>query len=560
MSLSKFKLKKLQEQKATEENKQMTRQESAQELIRLAEEKGIHADRKRFFELCEKYPSDNWKTELGRKLNFYNQNPPEDKEFFIHLDSIKENIILHNPFIESTKEENNISNNLMNVLLDKNLIEIINKEFDKKIVGENEARKVIFLNMNMRNVENLSKGTDNLIVNALSGTGKDYITEAIFEIIPSNEKEELVKTTPKVLSYTRNRLITPLASWKKCALRMEDVSHNVLNDDSFKVFLSANPNKINFGKSVNKGKVINIEIEGKPSMVLTIANACMGEEQLRRLPNIFLDEGVNQTKEILKRQARFSMEGKSIEYDEDIIKAISYLKRVPVKIPYADKLIKIFENSTQNVIVRTAFPRFLDYIKSSASLHQYQREKDNEGFLIATEQDYALGALCLEKTTSNILMIPLSRLDEKLYNLFKENNLQNTSIDDLFNLEEVQKLGKSERWIRFRLDFLVSKGFLSKKSVKLEGIYKPINQYGFNPLQQFKIPKWNELFTSNTSNTTNASNTTNTSFTSNTTNKNKKEGVNEVNEVNETELNKKNSEKIDFKELDSCFKESEKYG
>jgi len=66
---------------------------------------------------------------------------------------------------------------------------------------------------------------------------------------------------------------TILPTWKKTALRMEDVGNEVLNDDSFKVFSSANPNKINKGKVVNKGKIIEIEIEGKPSIIMTTAEA-----------------------------------------------------------------------------------------------------------------------------------------------------------------------------------------------------------------------------------------------------------------------------------------------
>jgi len=106
------------------------------------------------------------------------------------------------------KEVENIehpSPEILNLLLNTNLLEEINKELDKKIVGEDEARKTIFMVANMRNVENLGKATDNLMVNAPSGTGKDHLCEAIFELIPDEEKEELIRTTPKVLAYTRNR-------------------------------------------------------------------------------------------------------------------------------------------------------------------------------------------------------------------------------------------------------------------------------------------------------------------------------------------------------------------
>lgn len=93
------------------------------------------------------------------------------------------------------------------ILLDPNFLELIDRELDKKVVGEHEARKTIFMVTNMRNVENLNKATDNLMVNAPSGTGKDHLCEAIFDLIPEEEKEELIRTTPKVLAYTRNRKI-----------------------------------------------------------------------------------------------------------------------------------------------------------------------------------------------------------------------------------------------------------------------------------------------------------------------------------------------------------------
>ena len=94
---------------------------------------------------------------------------------------------------------------IKNYLMNPDLINIIDEELDKKIVQEQEARIVIFLVANMRNVENLSKGSDNLIVNAVSGTGKDHVVGAVFDLIPKDEKEELIRTTPKVLAYTRNR-------------------------------------------------------------------------------------------------------------------------------------------------------------------------------------------------------------------------------------------------------------------------------------------------------------------------------------------------------------------
>jgi hypothetical protein len=231
-----------------------------------------------------------------------------------------------------------------------------------------------------------------------------------------------------------------------------------------------------------------------------------------------------------------------------LINALALLKRVNVSIPYADKLVPLFNESTANVIARTAFNRFLDYIKSSASLYQYQRETNSEGYVVANAEDYRNGALCLKKTTSNLLMIPLSKLDKAIYDFFKSHRTEQLSIDDLMEYTEIQHLGKSDRWIRFRCDFLVSKGFLNRISKSVEGSFKPVGFYNYNEVAELNLPTFEELM-KNTSNDANRTNTTINSDTSNTPqqrdNISFSEGVNEVNEVNETELTKHAFEELE---------------
>lgn len=442
----------------------------------------------------------------------------------------------------------------MKYLSDPNLLDLIDREFDKKIFGEKEARKTIFMIANMRNVENLNKATDNLMVNAFSGTGKDHITEAIFELLPIDEKEELLRTTPKVLAYTRNKTLDPNSTWKKVALRLEDASNEVLNDDSFKVLSSSNTNKINKAKTVNKGKVIDIQIEGKPSIIMTVADPNPKEELLRRYPIMYLDEGVNQNLGVMKRSAEYARMGKTIDYDNNIKDSLKYLHRIKVKIPFADRLIQLF--NPDNVIVKTHFNRFLDYIKSSCSLFQYQREKDEDGFFIPTSQDYEIARMMLMKTTSNILMIPLTKLRKDILFIFEKYNLENQSVDDLQNLKEFKDINITSEWLRKQLDWLTQKHFLLKATERRydengKAISKPVYVYTFNKLQSLEIPSWDKL--TETSSITHNKN--NSSITSNSSITNEKLGVNEVNELFEVKnhLLKNNSKWISFEDLGSKY-------
>lgn len=317
-----------------------------------------------------------------------------------------------------------------------------------------------------------------------------------------------------------------LPTWKKVSLRLEDASNEVLNDDSFKVFSSANPNKINRGKVVNKGKIIEIEIEGKPSIIMTTAEASPKEEQLRRYPICPLDEGINQTKEILKRQSEYAQTGKTVDYDNTIRNALKMLKRIKVKVPYADKLIKIF--SPENVIMRTHFPRFIDYIKSSCALYQYQRQQDTEGFFVAERQDYEIASMMLKKTTSNILMIPLDKTKRAILSVFEQKNLQRKSVDDLQDLDEIKKLNIDVEWLRRQLKWLSAKTFLvqdKERRIDESGrtIPKPVHVFSYNRLQSLEIPDWNGLDQI-------SSNSSDKDFTSNCSNSGNT-GVNEVNEL-----------------------------
>jgi len=85
------------------------------------------------------------------------------------------------------EKKQEISSDVLELLKDPNLFSIIDKEFDKKIVGEKETRQTIFLCMCGKNVENCSRTSYNLIINSESGAGKDWVTDNVLKIFPSDQ-------------------------------------------------------------------------------------------------------------------------------------------------------------------------------------------------------------------------------------------------------------------------------------------------------------------------------------------------------------------------------------
>lgn len=409
------------------------------------------------------------------------------------------------------------------ILQNPELLTIINKEFDKKISGEEQARNIIFLVFNMRNVANLNKSSDNLMVNDEGGTGKDYVVSNIYSILPDEEKVKKVRISPKVLAYLNSIENNP-EGWIKKSLYLEDLPNIVLNDDSFKVMSSSDPNGITQTSIIIKNHLFNIDIKGKPSIILTIATANPKPELLRRYPILNLTSTISQTKAILKKQGLFAERGESQEYDPKIKKALSYLERVKVRIPYATKISDSFPSG--NVIIRTHFPRFLDYVKSSCSLHQYQREKDSEGYYLATEQDYEIAREMMIETTSNQLMIPLTKKQKEILSVMAETEGFTPFKELATKMQHIYQ----ERWLRNHLERLSEMGFLTRDNHSTDDSIKPSAVYKFNDVVKLELPSFAELENS-------ANNTTTTNNTNNTNNANKEKKTSPSNMNNLHNLN-----------------------
>jgi hypothetical protein len=370
-------------------------------------------------------------------------------------------------------------NEILEILKDPDLFERINREFDKKIVREEDTRKAIFLCSCGRLVKNCNLASYNLIINSESGAGKDWVTDNVLRIWGEGIYVKRTRISEKVFTYWHNPKFEPEWTWDGKIFYNEDISNNVLNSDVFKVMASSGSSATVL---INQ-RPVDIEIRGKPVIMITTASNTPSKELLRRFVIVNLDEGIHQTREIMKRQGELAESGISDEYDEMITKALQTLKRVKVKIPYASKLYKFFP--ADHVIMRTNFNRFLDLIKASAALHQFQRENDGE-YIYANGQDYDIARQVLLKTTSNQSMIPLTKNQKKLLEILNELGDNWSSVSDL----EPKVTFMSESQLRRELDRLVGYGFLLKDKEHREGSRKPVMVYQRKKFTKISIPTW----------------------------------------------------------------------
>lgn len=279
---------------------------------------------------------------------------------------------------------------------------IVLDELDKKIVGEYQSREIIFMCAMGSLVKNCVHSSFNLLMHSESSAGKDYTTKTVLEIIPQRTLFKRTRISPTVLNYWKPYKRIGLNGWDGCVLYLPDISEPVLNSDAMKLMCSDGSHIT----ITEKGEAKDIEIKGKPVIFSTTATTTPNEEILNRFSIVHLDESEEQTKKVMTMIANKMMLGETCDYSLNIKEALSYLKRYKVKIPFADKVVKVFPSN--RIGQRRNFERFFDFIKAITCVYQFQRSFDGN-YLVAEIEDYDKAKDIFMNIQQGVSSIPLNK-------------------------------------------------------------------------------------------------------------------------------------------------------
>jgi hypothetical protein len=289
-------------------------------------------------------------------------------------------------------------------LEDSNLMKNLIKETGKFVVGEKNSILTIGLAASGRLVTNANRTSYNVIPNDDSGCGKDHVTKNTLKVfVPEEHIAAQSRITPTYINYWHTKDTDPNWSWDGKVLYLTDVSDNILNSEVMKTFLSDNTK----AGVIRKQYAIELEIVGKPCVFCTTANSTPGQEQLRRFFLLPLNSTRAQTQAIKRYMAEMAVSGEYPTVNPVVEKAMHSLKRVKVIVPFGVELINKFPD---DLIARTYFQSFIDLIKASAALHQYQRDwNKDETAVIATLDDYENARIAITQLTSNGGLVPITK-------------------------------------------------------------------------------------------------------------------------------------------------------
>jgi len=284
------------------------------------------------------------------------------------------------------------------ILANPNLLNLLLKEIAKKVIGEKDTCRAVLLHMAGIWVAN-AHITSCLFVNSDSSAGKSWVTQQVFRLLPEQNRVYKTKMSSEAFTYWKQKETKEGAwSWDGKILYLNDPSPSLLYSDTFKVMISEGSSAV----IVKNQTAIEIDIVGKPIVVLTTASGEPNAEVANRFNFVNLNESKAQTIDVMRFQAQQISAGVKIEYDVDVVTALTFLRRRTVSVPFAEDIASCFPAST--LTSRRYFSRFLSLIQASASLHQFQRAVNDGGALIAEGQDYEIARAVLKKiaTSENV--------------------------------------------------------------------------------------------------------------------------------------------------------------
>lgn len=363
--------------------------------------------------------------------------------------------------------------------------EITEKELSKKITGEKRSRKAIFLSLCSIWLNDMEVPM-NTLVSSLSSAGKSYTCKQIIKIFPKELVESVSKISPEAFSYWHTN--EEDWSWNGKICYLNEISQSLLDSTTFKVICSDETR----GIVTRNQKAVDLIVNGKPCLLVTTATTNPTSEVLNRFNIIQLDESKEQTKDITWEQA---LDNRKEEYNQELVTSLTYLERVNVFVPFGIHIHTYLDKyySWEDVRMRRDFQRLIGFIKCSATLHQFQRERNDKGDVIATEQDYEIARECINYVQTNTLKGLTHKLRRAYECCLKE---QEFTAKDIHNK---YPFGNQKSWYGY-LDDLLERGMLETETREEEGVKQDgkkwkvkYNVYRIKENSSFNLPSFEEL-------------------------------------------------------------------
>lgn len=262
--------------------------------------------------------------------------------------------------------------------LEPNILRLFVKELPRcGLVGETKSAQIIFLVL----ITRLFDRPTSVVVDGPSATGKSYLVDAVLKFFSREAYHDLTAMSERNLAYTEEELSHRFLVLYEAAGLGGDFATYLIRS-----LLSEGRIKYEFVEKTSGGlRSRRIEKEGPTGLIMTTTAVWLHPENETRLLTLTVDDTKEQTSNILLAMANGTDDG--MDFTQWHALQI-WLKNCEhrVAIPYAKPLAKLTKPET--VRLRRDFTAVLSLIKAHALLHRATRDRDSDGRVIATLNDY----------------------------------------------------------------------------------------------------------------------------------------------------------------------------
>src|SRR5215218_1806155 len=246
------------------------------------------------------------------------------------------------------------------------------------VAGESRTAKILYLAITSRLLEK----PVSVAVKGTSSSGKSYLVERVLGYFPENAYYALTAMSERALAYSEEPIKNRFLVVYEAAGLSGDFQTYLIRS-----LLSEGRVRYEVVEKTSEGlKPRLIEREGPTGLVVTTTAVKLHPEKETRLLSLSVSDTQEQTRGVLVQLARESAEEPDLEGWMALQEWLEGAER-RVTIPFAEELAGMVPPVA--VRLRRDFGAVLNLIRAHAMLHQATRERDAQGHIVATLDDYA---------------------------------------------------------------------------------------------------------------------------------------------------------------------------
>jgi hypothetical protein len=373
------------------------------------------------------------------------------------------------------------------VLDDPRLLWRVAKAVAKRgVVGERANALLIFLAI----ASQITDAPISIIIKGESAGGKSFLVLQVLSLFPDWSHVDLTSMSAKLLIYDDRSY-----SHKTCVIFEVAGQQDPFIDYLIRTLISEGCIKYSTVESTPEGMVArHIEKPGPTNFISTTTAPQVHAENETRLWSLLVDDSQRMTQHVLRMQAKIA-EGKFAQRDDpDLRIAFTWLRSkglAKYTIPFAEKLSAKMPEVCP-LRLRRDFPRLLQLVGMCAILHQRQRQKDDQGRVVANLSDYGAARVI----AGDVFRHGVLGLSEKTYDLVEIlKGLVNPvgTMDTASYADLVKASGKNKMYVARWLKPAIDLGVVDNVTGGQKGKAAALKMGAFNPGGYGGLPEIGKL-------------------------------------------------------------------